>query len=155
MKSVTTQQTKYPTKEEILEYPYEISDATYKIIRQWKKEYFDGHWATISEEEKFLALNELIAAICFSMDDYPKPMFEVRQMGWCYIPGEFEVGLIIGETGRPSINSALHELGHHLLGKSELEACRFSISIFMKCFPNSYKKLVWDGHMLKKPDDKS
>jgi len=49
----------------------------------------------------------------------------------------------------PSIISALHEFGHYLYGKSELKACRFSVHLFKEIFPIAYKKLKWEGHMLK------
>jgi len=49
---------------------------------------------------------------------------------------------------KPSIISALHELGHHLYGPSELKACRFSVHLFKKTFPETFKKLKWKGHML-------
>lgn len=147
-----TNHTKYPTKEEILAELYELSDETYKTIRKWKKMYFDGKWKDADELTKFHCLQELIARICVSLE-YPQPIFETRQQEWHYVSGEFEGGIIVGEIGKPSIISTLHELGHHIFGESELKACQFSTSIFMKCFPNSYKKLIWDGHMLKKPND--
>ncbi len=49
-----------------------------------------------------------------------------------------------------SIISTLHEFAHHLMGRSELIACRWSIWLFIKTFPNSYKKLEWKGHLLVK-----
>lgn len=146
---------KYPTKEEILAEPYELSNELYEAIREWKRRYFNGQWKEKTNELKFLALEELIHMICaHSGNDLNHPEFETHQGGWCYESnGPYYVGgTIFGEIGRPSIISALHELGHHLFGESELNACRFSTSIFMKCFPNSYKNLIWDGHMLKKPN---
>ena len=55
--------------------------------------------------------------------------------------------IILG--GKPSIISALHEYGHHLLGSDELQACIFSISLFRIVFPKAYEKLNWNGHMLR------
>ena len=49
-----------------------------------------------------------------------------------------------------SIISGLHELAHHLYGKSELKACRWSVWLFKICFPQQYKKLKWSNHLLVK-----
>lgn len=140
-------QSKYPTKEEILAEPYEPSEETYSVVRKWKAAYFDGKWKDAGEENKYNQLHELIAAICVSLNE-PQPHWTGNIDHWYYDPLEKTISADINKL---SIISALHELGHHILGDSELEACRFSIGIFMKCFPNTYKKLVWDGHMLKKP----
>lgn len=145
----TTQTSKYPTKEEIFAELYELNDETFKKVREWKRNYFNGKWKTTDEITKFHCLYELVGAICESLNIEP-PTLTVHQAGWCY---DTESKIIWGEIGRPSIISTLHELGHHIFGESELRASSFSTSIFMKCFPNSYKNLIWDGHMLKKPND--
>lgn len=51
-----------------------------------------------------------------------------------------------------SIISALHELGHHLHGSSELLACSLSVHLFKAAFPKAFAKLEWKGHMLIKAD---
>ena len=50
----------------------------------------------------------------------------------------------------PSVISTLHEFGHHLYGKSELKACRWSVQLFKTIFPKDFKNLKVDGHMFKK-----
>lgn len=50
----------------------------------------------------------------------------------------------------PSVLSALHEFGHYL-GKGEKGTCKWSINLFKRHFPNSYSKLVPNGHMLMAP----
>lgn len=142
---------KYPTKEEILDNLYEINDITFKAVRKWKRSYFNGKWKTTDEITKFHCLQELIGMICESINT-EMPILSMHQGGWCYDPNN---KTIYGEIGRPSIISTLHELGHHIFGASELQACSFSTSIFITCFPQSYKNLIWDGHMLKKANDKS
>jgi len=54
------------------------------------------------------------------------------------------------DRNNPSIISLLHEVGHIIHGKSELEACIYSVSIFKNLFPKEYSRLTWNGHMLKK-----
>lgn len=56
---------------------------------------------------------------------------------------------IFVDNERASIISALHELGHALHGRSELDACAYSIKLFARVFPQQYHKLTWEGHMLK------
>jgi len=52
-------------------------------------------------------------------------------------------------SGRLSVVTYLHEFGH-ALGKDERGACKWSINLFRRIFPKSYKKLQHVGHMLRK-----
>ena len=55
-------------------------------------------------------------------------------------------------TGKLSVVTFLHEYGH-ALGKDEIEACRWSINLFRRCFPRQFSRLVHRGHMLIRPSD--
>src|SRR4051794_27713666 len=63
----------------------------------------------------------------------------------CYIPRLHTIVL----RGRLSVVSALHEFGH-ALGKDERKACRWSINLFRRCFPRSWQRVRFDGHMVRK-----
>jgi len=70
---------------------------------------------------------------------------EIWQMYAC----DYRHKIIYLSANSPSIISALHEFGHYKYGRSELKACRFSVHLFKEIFPIAYKKLKWEGHMLK------
>ena len=57
---------------------------------------------------------------------------------------------VIVLAGRFSVISFLHEWGHCLRGSSEFEACRWSLRLFQRCFPKSFARLRWDGHVGRK-----
>lgn len=139
----------YPTKEEILAELYVPNEDTYLAVRKWKQLFFNGKWSTSNDTEKYIQLYELICAICVNIN-IERPEWVGTMDGWCY---DQKDKTIHADISKLSIISALHELGHHVLGDSELQACRFSVGIFTKCFPATYKKLVWEGHMLKKPHE--
>lgn len=50
--------------------------------------------------------------------------------------------------GRPSVVTCLHEFAH-ALGKGEFEACRWSLWLFRKVFPESFARLNFVGHMAR------
>lgn len=62
----------------------------------------------------------------------------------CYIPSKDTI-ILHGM----SVVSFLHEWGHKLHGRSEQEACRWSINLFRQCFPRSFARCRFDGHMLR------
>lgn len=49
--------------------------------------------------------------------------------------------------GRLSVITALHEIGHALHGHSEHMACTWSLAYFRACFPRSWERLSFSGHM--------
>lgn len=51
--------------------------------------------------------------------------------------------------GRLSVTTFLHEWGHHLYGPSETMACRWSVNLFRRCFPRSFARCRFDGHLLR------
>lgn len=136
---------KYPTKEEILADLYRPSEQEVALIQGWQQEYWKG-WKHKSPESKHDALCELYDRF---MELYPKKSFIYRPSNqWVHVTTEKTGTYILMDVAKPSVISALHELGHQYYGQSELNACRFSVGIFSLLFPNSYKKLRWEGHML-------
>jgi hypothetical protein len=49
--------------------------------------------------------------------------------------------------GRLSVITYLHEWDH-ALGKGERGACRWSVNLFKRCFPEQFARCQADGHML-------
>ncbi len=64
----------------------------------------------------------------------------------CYLPS---LNTIIMRGTEPSVISLTHEVFHSILGSSEREVCRASLSLFKKCFPLSWKRLRFEGHMAR------
>lgn len=64
----------------------------------------------------------------------------------CYIPG----ARIIILRGKLSVITYLHEFAHHLYGHDEQIACRWSVNLFRRCFPKSWTKVKFDGHMVRR-----
>lgn len=57
-------------------------------------------------------------------------------------------------TGKLSVVTVLHEFAH-ARGMDEHAACRWSLSLFRRCFPRQYSGLIHRGHMLLRPADLS
>lgn len=136
----------YPTKEQILKKDPHIKMFVKEIILCWKKENTKD-WRSIPNEGKIERLKYLILGImtiCYPSKKWPHI---IDSNAYYYVPTAFEIHQ---DVNKPSIISALHELGHHLYGPSELKACRWSIYLFRTCFPEMYKKLKWSNHLLIK-----
>ncbi len=131
----------YPTKEEILARPLLFKRETLLAVKAWKVEHFDGQWGTKTLEQK-------LASLCALVDILDGGRRTVRvTIGdhYSYWP---DLRMIMLDGGRPSILSTIHEMGHHVRGHSELEACRYSVFMFQKVFPRQYARLTWQEHML-------
>ncbi len=55
-------------------------------------------------------------------------------------------------VGKLSVVTYLHEFSH-ARGRGELEACRWSVNLFRRCFPEQYARLVHRNHTLVRPTD--
>ena len=140
----------YPTKEEILKNLMLPDEDERKVITKWKEEnYIKGQWKKKNNQEKLDALKDLIIEL--NIANREEPIHIVEGGMWAYMPNQNTITM---DVGRPSIISALHELGHHIYGSPELLACQYSIGIFYHKFRKSYEKLEWDGHMLRLPKKK-
>ena len=53
--------------------------------------------------------------------------------------------------GRLSVVTYLHEFAH-ALGRDERGACRWSINLFRRVFPEQYARLQTDGHTLRRTE---
>lgn len=136
---------RYPTKEEILAVNIRFSQEELTLVKEWKKHNFsNGQWKRFSPLEKLHAL-ELLAAGLNKINNGGDLSF-TKSDTTAYYDGD--TNSINIPPAKPSIISTLHELGHHLYGASEIAACRFSVSLFKQCFPQSYEKLQWKAHTL-------
>lgn len=132
----------YPTKEEILSKKIVYSKKTIEKIEDWKKENWTN-WKKLNNPNKILKLCKLISSLTNE-----RKGVNINHEGkyYCYSPNEAVIQL---DMENPSVISTLHEVAHHFYGASELQACRWSIGLFEKVFPTDFKKLHFDGHMLK------
>jgi len=136
----------YPTKEEILREPRpKHRRDVLAHVRSWKR----TDWRLARNQGdpcRFSAIRYLIHGIA---QLYNRPV----TVSWEPNGGRssFYVNGGIVLVGAPSIITALHELGHHLFGRSERQACRWSIWLFRKTFPFAYLALIWRGHLLVRP----
>jgi hypothetical protein len=53
----------------------------------------------------------------------------------------------MGLEGKLSVVTFLHEFAH-ALGKNERKACVWSINLFRRCFPRSFARAEFRGHMI-------
>jgi len=100
-------------------------------------------------EERRQKIRTLYAALAIA-DKLPMPTLVFGDNGEgdssrsCCLPAMNVVIL----RGKIIVVTALHEFGH-VLGMNEREACRWSLNLFRKCFPRSWKGLTFEGHMVR------
>ena len=142
---------KYPTKAEILTKidKFEIDKEHFKLLSGWKTVFWKKN---DNQESKVLALSILVDMLTknkvittYEPGAHTCCFVRVGQIGQTYV----KIPTIVINKSL-SILSTLHEVGHYFHGDSELKACLYSIKLFKKVFPKAFKKLKWDGHMLKK-----
>lgn len=135
---------KYPTAEEIMNPEVDFKDNTIKTLLDWKVEFFPK-WNKKSKEEQLNALETLIQKLCGVYEEE----VSVEKNGdlFCFVPSENTIHL---DKNNPSIISTLHEFRHKLNGADEKAACRWSVQLFKKCFPTSFKNLEFHkgSHLL-------
>jgi hypothetical protein len=134
----------YPTKEEILATKPEFKEGIILLIKTWKSSIIKD-WKKKELLDKITNLAFLIQALCISHDKNP-PKIILRDEYACDIKKK----KIYLDVDNPSIISTLHETAHYLFGKDELIACQWSIWLFKECFPKSFEKLEFKGHLLIK-----
>lgn len=138
----------YPTKEEILVEEIIFDKDTLQAMKLFK-----SRWVQAKKEVKTIEVSasrkkKLLKALVKEISKINKTKVKITfKHNVCNYNYKTK---IININESLSIISTLHELGHHLFGESELTACRWSVWLFKKTFPISYKKLRWDGHILKK-----
>lgn len=129
----------YPTKQQILARPVRHRAATVATVRQWKRD-FSGKRRTRRARR---ALLHRLA------QQYGRPLTVefARTFGDHYDPARQTIVL---DPDRGSLVTTLHEFAHHLFGRSELTACRWSIWLFRQAFQRSYDRCTFRGHLLVK-----
>lgn len=126
----------YPTKEEIMTIEQKFKPEVLKMIKDWKKD----EWKETKNDESIYFLLTRLSQI------YNKPLCITNlPTNSHYNPVSQTINL-----HNTSIISALHEFAHHIFGPDEAKACKWSVWLFKKTFPNSFKELRWKGHMLIK-----
>ena len=145
----------YPTQKEILAQKPNISQKIIEATLSWKKYCLKG-WKTKTKKHKLLSLEVLIWTIiikyCSQNPKEKKQYLHIKNSSqYAY---NQKTKTIYQDKNNPSIISALHELGHHLFGSSELTTCRWSYWLFATCFPGLLKKLTFKGHLLIKKEQK-
>lgn len=128
----------YPTKTEILAKPVRFRKETLERAKLWKQHC----WPKPTKDNIEMLLHILNGS-------YSKPLIHIKwnpklPSSYYNIPSQT---IFLKDK---SLLTALHELAHHLYGRSELTACRWSIWLFAKVFPKDFKKLTWKGHLLVK-----
>lgn len=129
----------YPSKEEILKTPFKFTPEVLTITANWKKIYLENIKKK-TESDKTTEIKILLYLIA----GFTHPAI---RLGTKYSYDNIDKVISL-DKDHASVISALHELGHHLYGDSELEACRFSVWLFKTIFPEFYEKLNWVGHLL-------
>lgn len=126
---------RYPTAKQVMSDPVDFRVKTLEIMHEWKKEHLKG-WKEKDIGTKFVVLGFLIEMLG---DTYDKPVKGfIASDHYAYDPEE---QTILYDVSHPSIISTLHEFGHHLYGRSELKACRWSIWLFKTVFPKTWETL--------------
>ena len=134
----------YPTKQKILSTKPPINKKTITTTLQWKQE-FIKNWNKKTNPQKIKELNILITKINLI---YNKNNIKIKKHNQYHYNQQTQT--IYHNKNKPSIISSLHELAHHLYGKSETKACSWSIHLYTLCFPQQYKNLTWNNHLLIK-----
>ena len=137
----------YPTKERIMERLPPIKEEVLTYMKFWKE-----LWIINKKHSNEYKLNTLTEMLHNLADIYKKPI-NVQYSPESSTAYYECITKTIHITKSLSIISALHEFAHHIFGKSELQACRWSVSVYSKTFPKSFEKLKWEGHMLVKNKD--
>lgn len=103
-----------------------------------------------SRKEKFHRLNhDLAEAYSMPEPDLSFGVIDGSDSGSSYYhPTRHQIVL----NGRLSVMTYLHEFGH-ARGMDEGDACRWSINLFRRCFPQSFSRLIQRGHMLVRVED--
>ena len=135
----------YPTKQQILAKKIIFPPHIKTITLLWKITFFKN-WNKKTNQTKLKALKTFIYTL---NTQYNNNKFLIIKSGTKY-KYDLTNHTIYQNQHNPSIISALHELSHHIHGPNELTACAWSIQLFKKFFPKSYKKLKWNKHLLIK-----
>ena len=130
----------YPTKQVILRRPVRHRQRTIALVQNWKRQYRGSLRSRMSLCILVSRLANLYDRPCtVRFIDNP------GETGAYYDPSTATITL---NGARLSVVTTLHEFAHHLFGRSEVRACRWSVWLFRRTFRRSYRRLDWRGHML-------
>lgn len=139
---------KYPTKKQILKDPRPwFKLGLMELISEWKIQNYKG-WNNQDPGQKWEALNKLSNIIC---DHHLRGRCTLSE--WSDIDHYDESRKMISLSNL-SVLSLLHEIAHHLFGRDELTACRWSVWLYQLRFRKDYNNLVWNEHTLMNPNSK-
>lgn len=131
---------------EVLDTQRKYKPAALRAVKDFAR---SKPWAgsLMERQEKFRVLNEALAA-AYGFEA-PKLVFGINETmdggSGCYLPALRTIIL----KGRLSVVTYLHEFAHFLYGGSERTACRWSLNLFRRCFPRSWARLRFEGHMVR------
>lgn len=135
----------YPTKKQILQKPFPLDPIVLAVAAIWKLGYLKK-LAAKDQKQRLKEIQLLLDLLAAKLTPARSPRIALGET-YCYHPASQTIYL---DKTHASVISALHELGHHAYGPSELKACRFSVWLFKTIFPEFYEKLTWVGHLLVK-----
>jgi hypothetical protein len=139
----------YPeTVAEVIDDEMKFRPAVYAAMKDFRA---SKPWQGTQGEMQFKlrALNQQLAGI-YEIEE-PKMVFVDKMPGGgcCFRSKPAVIMLQPESEGRYSVVAYLHEFAHSI-GKDEKGACKWSINLFKRIFPNSYNALEPDGHLLRK-----
>jgi len=122
--------------------------ARYKpeVLRAVKEFARSRPWRGTAHErlQKFREVNEYLGAAYKIVP--PRLNFVKASAGnGAYFPS---LHMIVLE-GKLSVVTYLHEFAHAVFGPCEIKACKWSINLFRRCFPRSFARCSFDGHMIR------
>jgi hypothetical protein len=140
--------TRYPTPKEIMESEVKFKQQTIDVVNAWKSTNFKG-WKQKSLEQRGESLIRLAHDILGSYNTGPMNVVSLPGSPYSFNPYEATITL---DGSHPSIVSTLHEVCHAIYGASEKQACRWSVWLFKKTFPQSFDRLQFaeNSHLLVK-----
>jgi hypothetical protein len=139
----------YPQNmEEALGQPLKFPPATLRAVRAFAA---SKPWRGTFEERQ-AKFRQLHADYCRIYGINPTLNIEGDGTGDSGGSGYCPISHTITLVGKLSVITFMHEWGHILRGHSEFEACRWSLRLFERCFPKSFARLQWEGHVARKAD---
>ena len=137
----------YPSSvEEILDETMTFNPAALRAVRAFARA---KPWRG-SLDDRHLKFRTVHAALskAYGLDPQPRLIFgndhATCSGSSCFIPSANAIVL----RGRLSVVTYLHEFAH-ARGMNERGGCRWSINLFRRCFPLSWSRVRFDGHMLR------
>jgi hypothetical protein len=141
----------YPeTAEEVLDQHFTVRNGVMHAMRRFRAA--RPYQGTLRQRlRKFARLTATLARI-YEIDPPNLAVCRVPEMthaSGCYVAESHTIVFI----NRLSVVTFLHEFRHACGRRSEREACRWSINLFRRAFPDEYRRLTPVGHRLLRVDD--